>query len=151
LVQGHYQEAYARFRDGLKVASDFGDKTLLAHCLEGLSGLASALGQHQRAVRLGGAAAALREAAGALQSPAWGHIAERWLAISRKALGEDAASAAWAAGRSLPMERALEEAEDPTVGSYDKPHFLKSLPVAGSGRCAIPPSSTIKNARSPDL
>jgi non-specific serine/threonine protein kinase len=121
LEEGRYQEANARFLDGLEVASDFGDSTLLAHVLEGLSGLASALGQHQRAVRLGAAAAALREAAGALPSPAWQPIAERWLAHSREALGEEAASAAWAAGRSLPTEQALEEAEDRTRASTIRP------------------------------
>jgi tetratricopeptide (TPR) repeat protein len=114
--EGRYEEANARFLNGLQVALDCGDRTLLAHFLEGFSGLACALGQHRRAVRLGGAAAALREAAGAPLSPAWQHLAQRWLAISRQALGEETASAAWAAGQSLPMERALEEAEDTRRG-----------------------------------
>jgi len=114
--EGRFEEAKARFLHGLEVALDFGDRTLLAHLLEGFSGLASALGQHHSALRLGGAAAALREAAGAPLSPAWQHLAERWLAISRQALGEQAALAAWGAGRSLPLERALEEAEDTTRG-----------------------------------
>jgi tetratricopeptide (TPR) repeat protein len=109
--EGHYGEANARFLEALKVAVDFGDRTLLAHLLEGFSGVASALGQHQRAVRLGGAAA-MRESAGAPLSPAWQALAERWRAISRQALGEEAVSAAWAAGRSLPIERALQEARE---------------------------------------
>src|SRR5579859_7800613 len=112
LQEGRYAEAAARFSEGLKFASDFGDRVLLAHFLEGLSGVASALGQHRRAVRLGGAAGALREAAGAPLHPAWLRIAEGWLAISRAALGDEAASAAWAAGRRLPLEQALAEAED---------------------------------------
>ena len=112
LQEGRYAEAAARFSEGLKFASDFGDRVLLAHFLEGFSGVASALGQHRRAVRLGGAAGALREAAGAPLHPAWLRIAEGWLAISRAALGDEAASAAWAAGRRLPLEQALAEAED---------------------------------------
>jgi len=64
---------------------------------------------------LGGAAAALRETAGAPLSPAWQHIPERWLAVSRAALGEVATAAAWAAGRSQPVERALEDAEHDTA------------------------------------
>jgi hypothetical protein len=114
LEEGRYEEANSRFLRGLEVAMAFGDRTLLAHLLEGCSGLASALGQHQRAVRLGGAAAALREVAGALPSPAWQRIAERWLAISRNALGEEATSAACAVGRSMAMERVFEEAHDTT-------------------------------------
>jgi hypothetical protein len=100
----------------MRVALDCGDQTLLAQFLEGFSGLASALDQHQRALRMGGAAAALRELAGAPHHPAWQHLADRWLAISRHALGEQAASVAWSAGRSLPMERALEEAEHVSEG-----------------------------------
>jgi hypothetical protein len=54
----------------------------------------------------------MREAAGAGGDHlAWQPIAERWLAISRQALGDAAASAAWRAGRILPIERALEEAK----------------------------------------
>ena len=110
LEEGHYQEANARFLHEMGVALEFGDRTLLAHLLEGFSGLASAVGQHQRGVRLGGAAAALREAAGAPLGPAWAHIPERWLAISREALGEAASSAAWVAGRTVAIERVFEEA-----------------------------------------
>jgi non-specific serine/threonine protein kinase len=110
--QGRYQDANARFLGALEVALDYGNRTLLAHLLEGLSGLAGALGQHHRAVRLAGAVEALREADGAPVHPAFGRLAERRLAISREALGAEAASAAWAAGRSLPMEQVLAEAED---------------------------------------
>lgn len=118
--EGLYEEANARFLRALAVALDYGDRTLFAHLLEGFSGLASAVGQHRRAVYLGGAAEALREADGAVH-PAWQPILERWLAISREALGAEAASAAWAAGRSLPVERALEEAEVTTVESAISP------------------------------
>jgi len=121
LEEGRYDESNARFLHTLEIALDFGDRTLLAHLLEGFSGLATARGQHQRAVRLGGAAAALRESAGAPLGPAWQHIPERWLAISRAALGEVATAAAWTAGRSQPVERALEDAEDDTGATTIRP------------------------------
>jgi non-specific serine/threonine protein kinase len=120
LEEGQYQDANARFLRALEVAQGYGNRTLLAHLLEGFSGLASALGQHQRAVRLGGAAEALREADGTFH-PSWQPIWERWLAISREALAEEAASAAWAAGRSLPIEQALQEAEATSVESAISP------------------------------
>src|SRR5262245_25344283 len=41
--------------------------------------------------------------------------------ISREALRTEAASAAWTAGRSLPMEQALEEAEDTALESAKSP------------------------------
>src|SRR5207247_8832469 len=65
LAEGRYEEASARFLRALEVALDFGHREMLARFLEGFSGLASALGQHQRALRLGGAADALHEAEGA--------------------------------------------------------------------------------------
>jgi non-specific serine/threonine protein kinase len=111
LEEGSYEAAHTRFLRGLEVGLEFGDRDLQAHHIEGLSGLASALDQHQRAVWLGGVAAALREAAGAPLHPAWHGVAEPWLAISRQALGEAAYASAWAAGRHLPLERAVEEVE----------------------------------------
>jgi non-specific serine/threonine protein kinase len=115
LEAGSYESAHTRFLRGLEVGLEFGDRDLLAHHMEGLSGLSSALGQHQRAVWLGGAAAALREAAGAPLHPAWHGVAERWLSISRQALGEAAHTSAWAAGRRLPLDRAVEEVEQITA------------------------------------
>jgi tetratricopeptide (TPR) repeat protein len=111
LEEGSYESARTQFLRGLEVGLEFGDRDLLAHHMEGLSGLASALGQHERAVRLGGAATALREAAGAPLHPAWYRLAEPWLAISRQALGEAAYASAWAGGHRLPLERAVEEIE----------------------------------------
>jgi hypothetical protein len=108
LEEGSYSQAQARLLDGLELAVDYGDRNLLVHLLERFSGLASALGQHERAANLGGASEALREAAGIPMQPAWQHLADRWLAISRQALGEHAASEAWAVGRSMPLGRALE-------------------------------------------
>ena len=109
--EGRFHEANARFLRGLEVALDYGNRTLVAHSLEAFSGLASAQGQHQRALRLGGAADALREADGAPLQPAQRRDVERWLTVSREALGVEAATTAWVAGRSLPIERALQEVE----------------------------------------
>jgi non-specific serine/threonine protein kinase len=131
LEEGQYEEANERFLRALEVALDYGNRTLLVHLVEGFSGLAGALGQHERAIRLGGAAEALREADGVFH-PSWLHILERWLAISREALGAEAAKAAWAAGRSLPMERVLEEAANATTrGKCHKPLLpLTTSPAA---------------------
>jgi tetratricopeptide (TPR) repeat protein len=110
LEEGRYDEAHARLLRVLRIARERGDQTLTAHVLEGCSGIAGAVGQHQRAVRLGGAAAELREKAGAPLSPAWRPLAEHWVTNSREALSEEAAMAAWTAGRKLPLEEALEDA-----------------------------------------
>jgi non-specific serine/threonine protein kinase len=111
LREGKYESANSRFRLGLEVALDVRDGVLLAHFMEGFSGLASALGEHERAVKLAGAAETVREAAGAPLHPAWRDLAEPWLAISRQALGEEACAAALAAGRRLTLERAVAQIE----------------------------------------
>jgi predicted ATPase len=111
LAEGRYEEASSRFLRALDVAPDYGHREMLARFLEGFSSLASALGEHQRALRLGGAADALHEAEGAPLHPAQRRVVERWLSLSREALGAEAASAAWTAGRILSIERALEEAK----------------------------------------
>jgi hypothetical protein len=120
LQEGSYASANTRFLLGLEVALDFGDRTLLAHFMEGFSGLASALGEHLRAVSLAGAAETLREAAGAPLHGAWRGVVEPWRAISRQVLGEAAYSSALAAGRRISLERAIEEVEQITANRVEK-------------------------------
>jgi tetratricopeptide (TPR) repeat protein len=105
--QSRYPESGRLLDRSLDIAVRYGDRTLLAHSLEGLCGLAAALGQHERAVRLGGAAAVLREAAGAPLSPAWERTIERWLGVSRAALTDAAATAAWETGQDMPLEEVI--------------------------------------------
>lgn len=74
--------------------------------LEDLAGLAAAQEQHGRALTLAGAAAALRHALGAPQSPADQEQVERWVGPAREALGA-VASTAWAAGQVMTLEQAI--------------------------------------------
>jgi hypothetical protein len=108
--QGEFAESGKLLRRSLQLATRYGDRTLSAHCLEWISGLASAHELHERALRLGGAAATVRELAGAPLSPARRQMAERWLKLSRSPLSEAAAAAAWDAGREMSAQQAIEEA-----------------------------------------
>ncbi len=124
--QGQHSEAQTCLDRGLHIAGEYGDRALLAHVLEGFSGLASALDQHERAICLGGAAAALRDAIGAPLSPAWRPLVERWLGVSRAALTSEAAATAWHAGQGMSLEQAIEFAQAPWApsagrGSGDAP------------------------------
>ncbi len=76
-----------------------------------LAALAAAVDRAERAARLFGAAAALREEAGRLvvMLPERA-VFERGEARARTALGPHAFAAAEAAGRTLPRERAIAEA-----------------------------------------
>jgi non-specific serine/threonine protein kinase len=76
--------------------------------LEGLAGLAARENQPARAVRLVGAAEAIREGIGAPRSPGDQADLERWLAPVRHA-GDEEARAAWRAeGRAMTLDQAIE-------------------------------------------
>ena len=81
--------------------------------MEGFAELTGAQGCPERALRLAGAAAALREVIGAPAPPVWRDRRERTLELAHRALGERAAAAAWAAGRGLSPEAAVAEALAP--------------------------------------
>jgi non-specific serine/threonine protein kinase len=84
------------------------------YCLLGLAALAAQEGGPERAARLWGAAAALREAHG-LHLPALLRArSEGYAAAARAQVGEAAFAAAWAAGRAMTLEQAVADAlEEP--------------------------------------
>lgn len=108
--QGDYRRARARFTESLTTLPLPHYRWALHGVLEGFARLAAAQDEAARALRLSGAAAALREAIDAAVGPAWRAKYRRWLAPARRALGEEAAVAAWAAGRALTPEGAIAEA-----------------------------------------
>ena len=71
----------------------------------------------ERAARLFGVVAALRETSGEVLSPAERSVQERHVAIARAQMDETAWQAAWAEGRAMPLEQAIAyalEMGDPT-------------------------------------
>jgi predicted ATPase/DNA-binding SARP family transcriptional activator/class 3 adenylate cyclase len=106
-VQGDYAGAGSLFEESLAIYRDLGNKQGIAESLESLARLAAQGREWERAVRLWGAAAALRDAIGAPRSPLWRAEWERDLGATRAALGEEAFAAVWAAGRALPLEEAV--------------------------------------------
>jgi len=86
------------------------DRRVIAHSLEGMTGVAQGQSQSSRAARLGGAASALRESIGSPRSPAEQEEIDQQVAAVREALGEAAFAAAWDAGRAMTWEQAVEYA-----------------------------------------
>jgi integrase len=120
LELGVYPEARSLLEHALQVGEEFDDRNLLAYSLEGFSGLATALEQHERAVSLAGAIAALREALGNPRPLSWQRIFEHRLDISRAALKEAATGAAWKMGHAMSLEDAVgyaRESVQATVGT----------------------------------
>jgi len=108
--QGDTRRASRLFRESLTLFRDQGDQRGIADCLAGLAGALGAMKQPERAVRLLGASDALRAMIGATVWPANAADHERNLRLVRGQLGEAAFALEWAAGRALPLERAIAEA-----------------------------------------
>jgi non-specific serine/threonine protein kinase len=108
--RGDEARAAELFTEVLTLFSDLGDRRLIAMALDGIAGLATAWGHAEQAVRLFGAAAALREASGLALDPAIRAAYGRDVTTVRAALGEDAFLSGWAAGASLPLHVVSAEA-----------------------------------------
>ena len=90
-----------------------GSQGLIAwNTLDDLACLAAAEGKPERALRLSGAAEALREQIGMQLPPPERAQLDRLLASARQALSEEAQAVARAAGRAMALEQAIREASD---------------------------------------
>jgi predicted ATPase/class 3 adenylate cyclase len=113
---GDYLTTRPLYEESLTIFWELGERWMLAYVLDDLGGLAARQGQPERALRLAGAAAALREATGASLSPAEQDLREKILGPARQALGPEMAAAAESQGRNLPLEEAVEYARRPAGG-----------------------------------
>jgi len=108
--EGSTERAVARFGESTQLHRDLDDLSGIYYCLFGIGKLVVGAGYGERGARLLGAAEALREARGlALQHD---HRAshDRAVTTARTRLGRDAFVAAWAAGRDLLLDQAVDEA-----------------------------------------
>jgi DNA-binding CsgD family transcriptional regulator len=109
-TEGNHTEAERHFTESLGVCWDLGDHWSLPPAMEGLAELATAAGQPERAARLFGAAAAVRETLGVPVKMAGsaGSASTR-----RRTRGDRVASgfaAAGSEGRAVPVADAVAEA-----------------------------------------
>src|SRR5262249_35860897 len=110
-AQGDEQRAAACYRESLALFRELEGKRLVSVCLEGLAGLAEVRKQPERAARLFGAAEALRESGGRPLPPVYRADYDKAVAAARAQLDPASWAAAWAAGRALPLEQAIAEAQ----------------------------------------
>ncbi len=108
--QGNHSEARALLAESLTTAREIGDMPIIADGLEVFAKLALAVGGADLAARLLGAAERLREAIGAPLSPSDRADCHRDVVATRTALGKAKFAAAWAAGRAMPLDRAIGDA-----------------------------------------
>jgi tetratricopeptide (TPR) repeat protein len=108
--QGHHERAMTLFKESLVLRRELGNKVGVAECMERLGGVAGEGGHPGRAGRLFGAAEALRESIGAPVPPVDRADYERNVAAARAGLSESAFASAWAEGRAMTVEQAVEYA-----------------------------------------
>jgi len=111
LVRGDYEGAVQLSREALRLVWELDIKVIIQYSLFRLAGVAASQGQPVRAARLWGAVEGM-EAYGVHLSPiALSFIDyEGRLSVARSQLGEEAWSAAWAEGKTMPLEQAVEYA-----------------------------------------
>jgi predicted ATPase/DNA-binding XRE family transcriptional regulator len=110
VVRGDRVEARLLLCRCLPQFVEVGPRSGIAHALDALAELDVAEGRPERALRLGGAAAALRETLNTSVPPVLLEPYERWRGLARQALGEPASAAAWAAGQASPLAQVIAEA-----------------------------------------
>ena len=109
-LQGDLERAAGLYRESLALFGEVGDKWIATDCIEGLALIASAQGKHERAARDFGAAEAVRETFGiTMPRPEAGDQERFWAAIRERPEGT-AFAAAWAEGRAMTLEQAVEYA-----------------------------------------
>jgi predicted ATPase/DNA-binding CsgD family transcriptional regulator len=107
-----HERARELFEEGLTVSAELGNESDVVHCLEGLASIAGAEGSFVRAARLWGAAGALLEE---IEVGVHTYVPDRSLQQSQVAaaharLDEEAFEAAWAEGRMMTSEQAIQYA-----------------------------------------
>jgi len=129
--QGEHAAARALYEESLAIARKISSKLNIVVCLEGMASVLATQGEPARAARLWGAAEALRETMGAPIWPIERAAYERSVAAARALLGEMAFAAAWAEGRTMPLEQVL-AARGPAAMLAPIPAGRPSAPQAKS-------------------
>ena len=111
--QGDPDRAERLLAEALRTLQRFGDEDAVSECLESLAGAAGARGEGRRAATLFGAAEAARERLGTPLRPVERERYERFLAASRRGIGQEAWTSAWKAGYALSLRQAAEQALSP--------------------------------------
>ena len=105
--QGEMEEAVHLYQECGLLLREMGDKTQLPGWFDGLAALAARQGRHERVIRLGGVAAALRDAIGSPLSGLERREQEEIMGRVRAEIGEEAWRRAWESGQSMTLEEAM--------------------------------------------
>jgi predicted ATPase/class 3 adenylate cyclase len=113
LIRGSYTDAGERYRESLRAALPLGDPIETSFEVQGVAMAAAGAGDAGRGLRLAASVEALWESLGTSMSvPFWDALLERHIGGARRQLGADA-DAAWAEGRAIAFDDAVELALAP--------------------------------------
>ena len=104
-----YARAHSQYRESIRTFQELGHKRGVARLLECFASSAAAQLDGERALRLAGAAAALRQSIGAPLSPTERVKLDASLEPARRTLSNGAGGAAWKKGNAMAIEKAIEE------------------------------------------
>jgi predicted ATPase/DNA-binding CsgD family transcriptional regulator len=112
MARSDYKSTAALLREGMQLSRELEHKVFIQYCMTGLAGVAASKGFLVRAARLWGAAERVSEiSGGSIVREGKSTIGyERVLNAARSQLGEAAWTAAWAEGRAMSPEPAIEYA-----------------------------------------
>jgi len=108
--QHNYMEAHSLYEEGLATAKELRNVWICSHLVESFAALIAVEGQYVRAARLLGAAEVHRKAEGNPLPFAHRSDYDRPVAIIRAGLNEGAFASAWAEGRAMTLEQAIDYA-----------------------------------------
>src|SRR5829696_1674075 len=107
-----HERARDLFEEELSVSAELRNEADIVHCLEGIAAIAGAEGSIVRAARLWGAAEALLEKIEAMYTYVPDRSLHRSQVAARSQIDEAVWEAAWAEGRTMTSEQAIEYALD---------------------------------------
>jgi tetratricopeptide (TPR) repeat protein len=107
-AQGNYDEAAEILKESILIMKEIGSHWDLADLLELMGSVMNGHGRHEEAARVFGAAEALRELLGAPVPPAERDSYGRRIAAVKERLDPDTFASAWAEGRALDVDQAVE-------------------------------------------
>jgi len=122
-AEGARERAKGLLQEGLEFAAESGEESNVAYCFQGLAASAASEGRQSRAARLWGAAEALLEkieATAYIYAPGRSVYRDQ-VSAARAQLDEMPWEAAWAEGRAMTRERAMEYALSEEEEEHESP------------------------------
>ena len=110
LKLGNHERAMTLYKESLTLRREVASKRGIAECLVGLAGVAGGQGKPTLAARFLGAAELIRETIGVPVPPSDRAEYDSQVSAVRAVLGQERLAAAWAEGRAMTLEQAIEYA-----------------------------------------